>query len=186
MRMSFQAYLDSIKAKTGLDPADFRRRAAEKGLIVPGATASQVIEWLGADYGLGRGHAMAIFATMKPVRAGDVGPAEVIADHFTGTKAHWRPVFDDLIASAEQWGPVALAPTRTYISLLKGRAKFAIIAVTGDRLSIGIKLKTFEPTERFAASGTWNSMVTHRVTITDAAQVDAELLNWLHRAWLAV
>jgi len=183
--MSFQAYLDSVKAKTGLDPADFRRLAAEKGLVVPGATASQVIEWLSTDYGLGRGHAMAIFATMKPVRAGAADPSDAVTEHFTGAKAHWRPVFGSLLTSAEEWGPVELAPTRTYISLLKGRAKFAIVAVTGDRLDIGIKLKTVEPTERFAASGAWNSMVTHRAKITDAAQVDAELLDWLHRAWLA-
>ncbi|HQA22808.1 MAG: DUF4287 domain-containing protein [Microbacteriaceae bacterium] len=31
--MTFQAYLDAIKAKTGLDPADFKRLASEKGIL---------------------------------------------------------------------------------------------------------------------------------------------------------
>lgn len=68
--MSFQGYLNTIKAKTGLDPDDFRRLAAEKGLDQPGTKAGQIVEWLAADYGLGRGHAMAIVAVLK-----ETGPA---------------------------------------------------------------------------------------------------------------
>jgi hypothetical protein len=63
--MSFQAYLDNIEKKTGLGPDDFTRLAAEKRLDVPGVKAGQIIDWLAADYGLGRGHAMAIVAVIK-------------------------------------------------------------------------------------------------------------------------
>ena len=35
--MSFQAYIDNIKAKTGKGPDDFRRLAAEKGFATEGA-----------------------------------------------------------------------------------------------------------------------------------------------------
>ena len=31
--MTFQAYLDTIKAKTGLTPADFAKLAAKRGLV---------------------------------------------------------------------------------------------------------------------------------------------------------
>ena len=60
--MSFQAYLDNIKAKTGKTPDDFHRAARGAGLLQPGTTATQIVAWLGKDYELGRGHAMAIFA----------------------------------------------------------------------------------------------------------------------------
>jgi hypothetical protein len=63
--VSFQAYLDNIKAKTGKTPDDFRRAADKAGLLAPGTTATQIIGWLAKDYGLGRGHAMAIFAVFK-------------------------------------------------------------------------------------------------------------------------
>lgn len=63
--MSFQAYLDNIKAKTGLSPGDFRRLAKKEGLLEPGLKAMQVVAWLKKDFGLGHGHAMAIYATFK-------------------------------------------------------------------------------------------------------------------------
>ncbi len=47
--MSFQAYLDNIKAKTGKTPDDFRSLAAQKGLTKYG----EILAWLKADFGLG-------------------------------------------------------------------------------------------------------------------------------------
>ena len=58
--MSFQAYLDNIEEKTGKTPNDFIAMAKEKGLDAPGTKAGAIVAWLKADYGLGRGHAMAL------------------------------------------------------------------------------------------------------------------------------
>ena len=71
--MSFQAYLDNIKTKTGQGPEDFQRLAAEKGFtengqIKPGVKAGQITDWLKADFGLGHGHAMAIYALLKGMK----------------------------------------------------------------------------------------------------------------------
>lgn len=57
--MSFQAYLDNIEDKTGLTPRQLINQASEKG-FGPGTKAGEIIAWLAADYGLGRGHAMAL------------------------------------------------------------------------------------------------------------------------------
>lgn len=57
--MSFQAYLDNIEGKTGVTPREFIELAAQKG-FGPGTKAGEIIAWLGEDYGLGRGHAMAL------------------------------------------------------------------------------------------------------------------------------
>ena len=68
--MSFQAYLDNIQSKTGKTPADFKALAAAKGFasdggITSGVKATQITDWLKADFGLGHGHAMAIVALLK-------------------------------------------------------------------------------------------------------------------------
>ena len=68
--MSFQAYLDNIEAKTGLGPEAFRARAMARGLaseggLAPGVKATQVTDWLKAEFDLGHGHAMAIVAFLK-------------------------------------------------------------------------------------------------------------------------
>jgi Domain of unknown function (DUF4287) len=68
--MSFQAYLDNIEAKTGIDAAGFRALAQEKGFtddgkVKPDVKAGTIVDWLKADYDLGHGHAMAVYALLK-------------------------------------------------------------------------------------------------------------------------
>ncbi len=58
--MSFQAYLDTIEAKTGLTPRQFIALAHERGLDAPGTKAGDILAWLKDDYDLGRGHGMAL------------------------------------------------------------------------------------------------------------------------------
>lgn len=63
--MTFQAYLDNIEAKTGKTPADFKKLAKKKGLLKPGVKAMEIVAWLKKDFGLGHGHAMAIYAVFN-------------------------------------------------------------------------------------------------------------------------
>jgi Domain of unknown function (DUF4287) len=64
--MTFQAYIDNIEAKTGKTPDDFRKLAEKKGPLEPDVKAGQIVDRLSEDFDLGRGHAMAIYATLKP------------------------------------------------------------------------------------------------------------------------
>ena len=54
--MTYKAYIDNIKAKTGKDPEYFQAMAKEKGL----AQHAELLAWLKSDCGLGHGHANAI------------------------------------------------------------------------------------------------------------------------------
>ncbi|MES2378957.1 MAG: DUF4287 domain-containing protein [Bacteroidota bacterium] len=71
--MSFQAYLDNIQAKTGKTPSDFKQLAEEKGFTQAGqlktaTKAGDIVSWLKADFDLGHGHAMAIYALLKGIK----------------------------------------------------------------------------------------------------------------------
>ena len=68
--MSFQAYIDNIQKKTGNSAEDWFRLGTEKGFVENGALkssvkATEVTNWLKADYGLGHGHAMSIVALLR-------------------------------------------------------------------------------------------------------------------------
>lgn len=63
--MSFQAYLDAIEQKTGLTPRELLDKARDRGFDGAGVKAGDVIAWLAQDYGLGRGHAMALVHVIK-------------------------------------------------------------------------------------------------------------------------
>jgi len=81
--MSFQAYLDNIQEKTGKTPNDFIALAKQKGLDRTDIKADQIVEWLKADFNLGRGHAMAIVHVIKHgavISDKHVGNAGVHAD----------------------------------------------------------------------------------------------------------
>lgn len=62
--MSFQAYLDNIETKTGKTPNEFIEIAKAKGFDED-AKAGEIVDWLKQDFGLGRGHAMALVHVIK-------------------------------------------------------------------------------------------------------------------------
>jgi hypothetical protein len=179
--MSFQAYLDSIEAKAGKGPEEFRALAAAKGLV--GAKPGEVVAWLKEEFGLGHGHAMAIVAVLK--QAGPAAPAaeDRFAKLFSGGKAKWRGAFDGLMA--QLGSDVAAEAGGTYVNLLRGKAKIGIVQPGAAHLDIGIKRKGVPPQGRFASAEGWNSMVTHRVRVNGDSDIDAELIGWLREAWQA-
>ena len=54
--MTYKAYIDNIKAKTGKGPEYFQALAKEKGLT----KYAELLAWLKSDCGLGHGHANAM------------------------------------------------------------------------------------------------------------------------------
>jgi hypothetical protein len=183
--MSLQAYYDSITAKTGKTPEQLIELARAEGLLEPRMRAGQIITWLRENYGLGHGHAMAVVATIKKQGAPEQSTDEKVARHFGGKKAGWRPVYDGLVQKVAAFGPDAdVLAGATYLSLRRAGKKFAIVQVTAERLDVGIKLSDAHAHERLEAAGSWNSMVTHRVRVHRAAEVDQELLGWLRRELL--
>jgi Domain of unknown function (DUF4287) len=71
--MSFQAYINNIKQKTGKTPEDFKQLAEaksflENGQLKTGVKAGEIVNWLKTEFELGHGHAMAIYALFKGVK----------------------------------------------------------------------------------------------------------------------
>lgn len=79
--MSFQAYLDAIEDKTGLTPRQLVEQAKQRGLDGEQVKAGEILAWLQADHGLGRGHGMALVHVIKK------GP-QIDAKHVGSTGSH--------------------------------------------------------------------------------------------------
>jgi Domain of unknown function (DUF4287) len=71
--MTYKAYVDNIRAKTGKSPADFMTLAKKKGFVKDGKVVvkhREVLSWLKSEFRLGHGHANAIvFYLRDPVWA---------------------------------------------------------------------------------------------------------------------
>ncbi len=183
--MSFQAYLDTITAKTGMSIEQLLAIARDRGFDSPSAKAGDVVSWFAVDYGLGRGHAMAIVRLLKDQSGAPSTKEDKVDAVFAGNRARWRDAYRAVLERAQEWGDVAVAPTDSYVGLTRSGRKFAIVQPTGERLDLGIKRKGVEPAGRFEAAGSWNSMVTHRVRISDPAELDDEVFDWLKAAYAA-
>jgi hypothetical protein len=181
--MSFQAYIDNIKAKTGKTPEDFAKLATKNSLTKHG----EIVTWLKSDFALGHGHATAIAGVVLKSGAPKTTAEQKLDGLFSGKKASWREPCDKLIAQIGKFGPdVAVAAGGTYINLLRAKKKFGILQpASADRLDIGIKLKGKASGGRFETAGVWNTMVTHRVRVGDPKEIDAEVLSWLKNAYEA-
>ncbi len=64
--MTYKAYIDNIRAKTGKGPEYYQAQAKKKGLV----KHADLLKWLKSDCGLGHGHANAIIMYIQnPVLA---------------------------------------------------------------------------------------------------------------------
>ena len=66
--MTFKAYLDNTKAKTGKSPEDFLEMAKKKGFVEDGkivAKYADLLAWLKSEEGLGHRHANAIILSLR-------------------------------------------------------------------------------------------------------------------------
>lgn len=62
--MSFQAYLTNIEKQTGKSIQVILDDAEKADILTSSLTATQWIDWTHVHYGLGRGHAMALWKYM--------------------------------------------------------------------------------------------------------------------------
>ena len=122
--MSFQAYIDNVKMKTGKSPEDFVKLAAEKGLSRHGET----VAWLKNDFALGHGHATAVTGVILKAGHPKPGQDQKLEALFAGKKQHWRAPAGKLVERILQFGDdVSVAAGGTYVNLLRAQKKFGIL-----------------------------------------------------------
>lgn len=63
--MTFQAYLDAVRAKTSKTPEQLKAHAEKSGVYRPDMKATTLIDWLHDEFELGRGHSMSVWAVWK-------------------------------------------------------------------------------------------------------------------------
>ncbi len=74
--MTFEAYIENIRTKTGKTPVQLRDLAKAAGVFKPDMKAGDLVRWLKAEFDLGHGHSMAIWAVFKDKGWVNAGPAK--------------------------------------------------------------------------------------------------------------
>jgi hypothetical protein len=142
-----------------------------------------IVKHLKSEHGVTHGYANLIAHQALGSDAPSAPTGDLVATQYNG-KDDLRPIYDKLIKAVGRFGSdVEVSPKKAYVSLRRSKQFGIIQPSTKSRLDVGITLKGVKPTDRLEAAGSFNSMVSHRVRLTAAAQVDEELLGWLKSAY---
>ena len=174
--------IQNLQEKTGKSLEQWIEVARSSG----GEKHGEIVKFLKERHGLGHGYANLVVHRLKQGGASAPAPGgdELVEAQYAGAKSPLRPIYDAVIRTVAALGAdVEIAPKKTYVSLRRSKQFALIQASTKDRVDLGLNLKNVAPTGRLEASGSFNAMVSHRVRLSAADEVDKQVRDWLKQAY---
>jgi hypothetical protein len=169
----------NIEARTGKTREQLVDLARGSGL----ARHSEIVSMLKGSLGLGHGDANLIAHLAKDAgKSPESASADPLDALYVGPKAALRPVHEALLMHLEKFGAFETAPKQKYVSYRR-KKQFAMIGpATNTRVELGLNIKELPGSPRLEKLPP-GQMCNFRVKLTDAAEVDAELVGWVKAAY---
>jgi hypothetical protein len=178
-----QTQIRNIEATYGKAMSQWLEIIAASGL----SKHNEVVSMLKSDYGMthGAAHRVSLVsrqASARPAASSD--PADPVGALYTGKKTALRPLHEALMTAITSFGDdVQLAPKRGYVSLRR-RKQFAMLQPSAaGRIDVGLILPGEPARQRLEPAAGFNALFTHRVRVSSASDIDAELIAWLRQAY---
>jgi hypothetical protein len=174
---AWASMVTNLEAKTGRTMADWVAVVNTSALDRHG----EIVAMLKRDHGLGHGYANLVAHTARGTSALGADGDALLAAQYAGKKAGLRPIYDALLAVAQELGDgLEVAPKKAGVSLRRAKQFALITPATATRVDLGLNLKQTPPTGRLLAT---TGMCTHTVRLSSPAEVDDEVVGWLRQAW---
>lgn len=175
-----RSMIANLKDKTGRSLDEWIEVLAGR----EGAKHGQIVKWLKGEHGVTHGFANLIAHSFRAAGEADGGePDDPVTKQYEG-KDNLVPIYEALITHVQSLGSdVELAPKKSYVSLRRGRQFALIQPSTRSRVDLGLRLDGVEPQGRLEASGSFNSMVSHRVRLSSVDDLDDEVRGWMEAAY---
>jgi Domain of unknown function (DUF5655)/Domain of unknown function (DUF4287) len=179
---AMQTQLDNIQKKTGRSFDELSEIIHQSGLT----KHAEIREYLKRELGLGHGDANALVHAVLQSdgqRAAEGKSSDqVVDDIYSGAKAHMRPIHEKLMKEISKFGAFEIVPKKGYVSLRR-KKQFAMIGPkTNTRFEVGINAREFKKNARLLEQPR-GSMCNYIVRLTDAKEVDSELIAWIRSAY---
>lgn len=169
--------LRNIEARTGMGLDAVRKLIAGSGLAKHGEVRAMLMQKL--DLGYGDANTLAHAAKEDAAQPATADPLDAI---YTDAKAALRPLHEQVVAAIAQWGPFETAPKKGYVSLRR-KKQFAMVGpATKTQIEIGLNARDLPADARLKALPP-GGMCQYAVRITQAGEVDAQLLGWVRAAF---
>lgn len=176
MDKALQSMIDNMPEKTGKSLTEWKRILKGKSFSKP----TEAVNFLKQEFGVTHGFANTIVTLSKDDQS---TPDDLVAFQYKG-KENLIPIYKRLIDFVESLGSdVQVVPKKGSVSVIRKRQFVLIKPATKTRIDLGLKLKDKPTTDRLENSGPFGTMCTHRVRLSDEADVDKELESWIAEAY---
>ncbi|MCB5226548.1 DUF4287 domain-containing protein [Alishewanella sp. 16-MA] len=179
VQKALETQIKNIETRTGKTIDQLKSLAQDCGLT----KHSEIVNMLKSDLGVGHGDANTIAHLAKTLTQTDnsivVGPIDAL---YVGPKAALRQIHESLLAQMENFGSFESAPKQKYVSYRRKKQFATIGPVTKTRVELGLNIKELPASPRLEKLPD-GQMCKFRVKLTDATQVDAELIAWIKMAY---
>ena len=177
-----QTQLDNIQKKTGKSLDELAVIIKKSGLT----RHAEIRGYLKRELGLGHGDANALvhalFQSDGQRAAQGKSTDDVLDEIYTGAKAGMRPIHDELMKHTTRFGELEIVPKKGYVSLRR-KKQFAMIGPkTNTRFEVGINAQDLKKNARLLEQPK-GSMCNYVVNLTEAQEVDSELMAWIKSAY---
>lgn len=184
VQKAVETQLKNIQTKTGKRLEELGKIAQASGLTKHG----ELREFFKRELGLGHGDANALVHAIlnsdgeRAAQTQGATTDSVLDEIYSGPKAPLRPIHDQLMAAINTFGDFEIAPKKGYVSLRR-KKQFAMIGpASKGRVEVGLNMKGLDGTERLTAMPP-GGMCNYTVKVSDAAEVDDELIGWIRTAY---
>ena len=177
-----QTQIDNIQKKTGKSLDELTTLVRNSGLSKHGEIRDMFKEKLGLSHGDANALVHAILQSDGQRAAEGKSTDAVLDEIYSGAKASQRPIHEALMSQITKFGEFEIVPKKGYVSLRRNK-QFAMIGPkTNTRFEVGINAKELKKSSRLLEQPK-GSMCNYIVNLTNAQEVDSELMAWLKSAF---
>jgi hypothetical protein len=174
--------IDNIQKKTGKSLGELTAIVHKSRLSKHREITEMLKEKLGLSHGDANALVHAIFQSDGQRAAEGKSTDTVLDEIYSGAKASQHPIHEALMKYISKFGEFETVPKKGYVSLRR-KKQFAMIGPkTNIRFEVGINAKDFKKNPRLLGQPK-GSMCNYIVNVTDAKEVDPELIGWIKSAY---
>ena len=179
---AWQTQLDNIQRKTGKSLDELSAIVRASGLTKHGEIREMLKESLGLGHGDANALVHALFQSDGQRAAQGKSTDAVLDEIYAGSKTAMRPIHEALMKHILKFGEFEIVPKKGYVSLRR-KKQFAMIGPkTNTRFEVGINDRNLQKNARLLEQPK-GSMCNYIVNLTDAQEVDSELIAWIKSAY---
>jgi hypothetical protein len=173
--------IENIKTRTGKSLEQLYALLKKRGDAKHGALR----DYLKTDLGMGHGDANTVVTLFLKQASGAEEPAnadDAVAALYVGPKAALRPIHDAVMKAISKFGAFDVAPKKTYVSLRR-KKQFAMMGpATKTQVEIGLNVAELKASPRLTVVPP-GGMCAYKTRLGTVAEVDAELISWIKKAF---